>query len=170
MTENNEVPKGKQTSLGLYITAKEAYEKWKSDPAGVKILDVRTPEEYLFVGHPEMALNIPLVFVTHQWDAKKNGPVFAPNAEFIAAAKRAYDTEDTILVTCRSGGRAALAINTLAKAGFSNVYNITDGMEGDMVKDPGSAFCGQHMINGWKNSGAPWTYAVDRDLVWIDAS
>ena len=33
---------------------------WEADPENVKILDVRTPEEYLFVGHPPMAWKIPL--------------------------------------------------------------------------------------------------------------
>ena len=54
-----ELPKEKQTTLGLYLTAKEAYEKWKATPETVKILDVRTTEEYLFIGHAEMAWNIP---------------------------------------------------------------------------------------------------------------
>jgi hypothetical protein len=48
-------PKEKQTELGLYLTAKEAYDLWKTDPDEVMILDVRIPEEYLFVGHPAMA-------------------------------------------------------------------------------------------------------------------
>jgi hypothetical protein len=39
------LPKGKQTVLGLYVTAKEAYEMWKAEPEKVMILDVRTPEE-----------------------------------------------------------------------------------------------------------------------------
>ena len=61
MTEpNTNIPKGKQTALGLYVTAKEAWEKWKVEPEKVKILDVRTPEEYLFVGHPTMAWKIPI--------------------------------------------------------------------------------------------------------------
>ncbi len=35
---------------------------WKADPDGVKFLDVRTFEEYVFGGHVEAAKNIPLVF------------------------------------------------------------------------------------------------------------
>ena len=66
-----ELPKEKQTTLGLYLTAKEAYDKWKADPDKVKILDVRTSEEYLFVGHPAMAWNIPLMLQTYQWDAEQ---------------------------------------------------------------------------------------------------
>ena len=52
----------KQTSLGLYVTAQEAYDMWKADPEKIKILDVRCPEEYVLIGHPDMALNIPLFF------------------------------------------------------------------------------------------------------------
>ena len=69
--------------------------------------------------------------------------------------------DDTLMVMCRSGGRGAMAVNMLAKAGFKNVYNITDGMEGDTVKDPESVFRGQRLVNGWKNSGLPWTYEID---------
>ena len=48
----------------------------------------------------------------------------------------------------------AIAANMLAQAGYKRVYNIVDGMEGDRVDDPGSAFHGKPMRNGWKNSGA----------------
>jgi hypothetical protein len=68
---NANLPKGKQTVLGLYVTAREAHEKWKADPEKVKILDVRTPEEYLFVGHPTMAWKIPLAAQIYEWDAAK---------------------------------------------------------------------------------------------------
>jgi hypothetical protein len=63
---NTQLPEGKRTTLGLYVTAAEAYEKWKAAPDKVNIIDVRTPEEFAFVGHPEMAWNIPLAFVTYQ--------------------------------------------------------------------------------------------------------
>ena len=33
-----------------------------ADPKGVHLLDVRTFEEYLFVGHVEAAKNVPVVF------------------------------------------------------------------------------------------------------------
>ena len=56
-----------------------------------------------------------------------------------------------------------MAVNLLAKAGFTHVYNITDGMEGDAVKDPNSVFVGQRLVNGWKNSGLPWTYKLTPD-------
>jgi rhodanese-related sulfurtransferase len=64
------------------------------------------------------------------------------------------------------GGRSAQAVNALAKAGFKRVFNIIDGMEGDLVSDPASAHHGKRMKNGWKNSGLPWTYEVNPDLLW----
>ena len=49
----------KQTVLGLYLKSKDAYALWQKNPQTVKIIDCRTPEEYVFVGHPPMAYNIP---------------------------------------------------------------------------------------------------------------
>ena len=158
-----ELPKEKQTTLGLYLTAKEAYDKWKADPEKVKIFDVRTPEEYVFVGHPAMAWNIPAVLQTYEWDASKRKLPMKPNPDFVSQVKEVAKPADTILVMCRSGGRSAQAVNQLAEAGFRNVYNIIDGMEGDVVDDPGSSFQGKRMKNGWKNSGLPWTYDLNPD-------
>ena len=156
-----ELPKAKQTNPGLYVTAKEAYEKWDADSVKVKILDVRTPEEYIFVGHAEMAWNIPLAFQTYKWDADKQYFAIKPNPDFVSHAKELFTPDDTLLVMCRSGGRSAMSVNLLAEAGFKNVFNIIDGMEGDMVKDPESLFEGKRLKNGWKNSGLPWTYALN---------
>ena len=71
--------------------------------------------------------------------------------------------DDTLLVMCRSGGRSAIAVNLLAKAGFTQVHNVIDGFEGDVIKDPDSVFLGQRLKNGWKNSGCPWTYQLTPD-------
>ena len=142
---SHKVPERKQTTLGHYVTAQEAYEMWKTSPKQVHILDVRTPEEYVFVGHAEMARNIPLLFVKHEWNAETSQFVVEPNPDFIAEAKRQFKPTDTILVMCRSGDRSAMAVNALAKAGFVNVYNIIDGMEGDMVDDPKSKHHGKRM-------------------------
>ena len=162
-----EIPKEKQTSLGLYVTAREAFGKWKAEPEQVKVLDVRTPHEYVFVGHPEMAWNIPFLFMTHQWDKEKNEYALRLNQGFVAQVKEWAKPEDTLLVMCRSGDRAALAVDALAKAGFTNVYNIIHGMEGDTVDDPENLYHGKRMKNGWKNSGSPWTYKVDRERAWV---
>ena len=148
----HQVLEEKLTSLGLYVTAREAYDMWKADPEKIKVLDVRTFEEYVLIGHAEMAANVPLAFPTYKWDANKGNYSVVGNKDFIAHVSEHFKPDDTILAMCRSGGRSAMACNALAKAGFTKVYNIIDGFEGDTVNDPESVFYGKRMKNGWKNS------------------
>jgi rhodanese-related sulfurtransferase len=163
---SHKVLEEKLTSLGLYITAREAYEMWKSDPERIKVLDVRTFEEYVLIGHAEMAANVPLAFPSYKWDVNKGNYSVVVNADFITQVKARFKPDDTILAMCRSGGRSAMAANALAKDGFTKVYNIIDGFEGDKVEDSESIYHGMRMRNGWKNS-APWTYRLDPKLVWL---
>jgi rhodanese-related sulfurtransferase len=167
-TESHQhLPKNKQTSLGLYVTAREAYEMWKADPDRVKIIDVRTPEEYGFIGHPDQAWNIPLAFVTYR--REQGVTVYGPkwNPKFVEEVRSIAGATDTLLVMCRSGDRSAMAANKLAEAGLKNVYTVTDGFEGDKVDDPGSVFHGKRMRNGWKNS-APWIYTIDPEKIILE--
>ena len=135
------VPQSKRTSLGLYITAADAYEKWKADPENVKLIDVRTPQEFRTVGYPEMAARIPL----------------SASEQFVRQVKRVASLDDTVLVICRSGNRSAVAVEMLAQAGFDNAYTVVDGFEGDRESDPSSPDYGKRTVNGWKNAGLPWT-------------
>lgn len=160
------VPAGKQTRLGLYLTAKEAFEKWHVDRDRVHVLDVRTQEEYIFVGHAPMARNIPVMIFNQKLTTQRRQMVMEMNPEFLKTVDRFYNPEDIILVMCRSGGRSARAVDLLAGAGFKNVYNILDGFEGDSVTDPDSYFVGKRVKNGWKNSGTPWTYETDSELMY----
>jgi rhodanese-related sulfurtransferase len=153
------LPMKKRTVLGKYVMAGQAFEKYSQDPARVHILDVRTLGEYVFVGHPPMAVNIPLLFLK-PGITLMNRPVMAANENFVAQVMERFRKTDTILAICRSGGRSAAAVNTLAKAGFTAVYTITDGFEGDRDNN------GERTVNGWKNSGAPWTTTLDSSLVY----
>ena len=163
---SHQVPEEKLTSLGLYLTAREAYQMWQANPEQVKLLDVRTFEEYVLIGHSEMAANVPLAFPSYKWDANKGNYSVVANSDFIAHVTERFKADEPILVMCRSGGRSAMAVNTLAKAGFTKVHNIIDGFEGDKVDDPESIYHGMRMRNGWKNS-VPWTYRLDPKLVWL---
>ena len=161
---DRQLPTGKQTTLGLYVTAVEAYEKWKAAPDKVKVIDVRTPEEYAFIGHPEMVWNIPFAFVTYQ---RKDGKTeYGPkmNPDFVAEVKKIAGPTDMLLLICRSGDRSAKAVNILAAAGFKNAFTVIDGFEGDKVTDTESVFYGKRMKNGWKNS-APWVYTIDPEKI-----
>ena len=165
--EKPRLPKEKQTTLGLYVTAKEAYSKWNRTQSMVKIIDVRTTEEYLFVGHPVMAWNIPFRLQTYQCDTENKRFPMKPNPDFVSAMKQIARATDTLIIICRSGGRSAMAVNKLAEEGFKNVFSTTDGFEGDIVTDSTSVFQGQRLINGWKNSGLPWTYSIEPKLMLI---
>lgn len=122
-----QLPKEKETVLGLYVTAKGAYEKWKAEPDKIKIIDVRTPEEYFWVGHPTLAWIIPFAAVVYEWDPVKKQfpPKLLP--DFVSRVSEVAKPDDTLILMCRAGDRSAMAVNLLAKAGFTQAYTITDG-------------------------------------------
>lgn len=172
-----QVPESNKTNLELYMMPEEAYTMWKADPEHVHILDVRTFEEYIFVGHMEFARNIPFVYPKYEppedsdaesvpsHGGRPPGCYGELNPDFVSNVKDFFAPTDIILVYCATGGRGAMAVNKLAAAGFVNVYNIINGLEGDRVNDPGSVYHGKHMRNGWKNSGLPWGYDFHPDLI-----
>ena len=71
------------------------------------VIDVRTPEEYAFIGHAEGVWNVPLAFVDYHRTAGRFE--YAPrfNPDFVAEVRKIAGTKDTLLVMCRSGGRSA---------------------------------------------------------------
>ena len=154
--------KVKQTVLGKYVTAGEAYDMWVKNPEGVDILDVRSPAEYVFVGHASMAVNIPVSF--YQWDMSLGDMVEVDNVQFENQVSKRFSKKQTLLLMCRSGSRGAKAVNRLADHGYLNVYNITDGFEGDKVRDKKSAYTGKRFRNGWKNALSNWTYDLNPEL------
>jgi len=157
----------KHTSLGKYLTSKEAYDLWKAGPDKIKIIDCRIVEEYVFVGHAPMACNIPSKLWTGKWNVETKQYDMPDNPDFEAQIKAKFKADDMIAITCRSGHRSAASVERLAKIGFTNVVNISDGFEGDALSNEESYFNGKRVINGWKNSGAPWTYALDPALVYV---
>lgn len=162
------LPERKQTTLGLYANAAQAYEMWKANPERVKIIDVRTPEEYGFIGHPDTAWNIPFAFLTYKREngVTKYGPKW--NTDFIDEVKKITGPNATLLVMCRSGDRSARAVDQPAAAGIKDAYTVTDGFEGDKVDDPDSVFFyGKRMKNGWKNS-APCLYTIDPEKIILE--
>ena len=138
----------------------------ESQSGTIKILDVRTHGEYVFVGHAPMAFNIPYLLLTTQWNTSTKSYIMEPNPGFVSDVEKKFALQDTILVMCRSGGRSASSVNILAEEGFKNVYSIIDGFEGDVVDDSESYFNEKRFKNGWKNSGAPWTYELNSDVVY----
>jgi rhodanese-related sulfurtransferase len=152
--------KKKRTTLGLYLTSSEAYDILKSNPK-ILLIDVRSRAEFSFVGHPTVVdRNIPyrMLGADYAIDAKRKQYTMVPNVDFPAALEKAMQEagatkSDPIMVMCRSGTRSRMAVDYMAKLGFTQVYNIVDGFEGDKDKATG-----HRTVNGWKNSNLPWTY------------
>ncbi len=94
-----DLPKEKQTNLGLYVNSKEAYDLWKGKPEKVKILDVRTLDEYINIGHAEMAYNVPAFLQTYVWDDEKKNFTYKMNEDFAPQVKEVCKPDDIILVT-----------------------------------------------------------------------
>lgn len=161
------LPDYKRSRLQLYLTPAEAHEIMGREPARTLFLDVRTRAEAMYVGMPTDADAL-VPYVEHQelmtdWDERRHMYQLEPNSDFIHEAeirlkeKRLGKTDRVILI-CRSGDRSARAADLLANAGFTRVYSITEGFEGDSAKDGPKA--GQRIVNGWKNAGLPWTYKL----------
>ena len=162
----SQLPRAKQTTLGLYVTAAQAYEMWKASPHEVKVIDVPTPEEFAFVG-PGDGLEH-----THRLrDLREEGRQLRVRAADERGFRRPgpgnRSADRCAVGHVPLGGRGALAVNQLAAAGFTKAYNIVDGVEGDVVEDPDSVFNGKHTKNGWKNS-APWVYDIDPEKVILE--
>lgn len=153
-----------QTRAGLYATPAEAYAQWSADQAGVTIIDVRTPEEYVFLGRAPMAANIPLQFMTHEFNPDRNSYAMESNPDFVDLVKERCKPDARILLMCRSGSRSAMAVNRLVRAGFTQAYSILDGFEGEADTDPQSPTFGQRLRSGWKNSGLPVSFRLEPDL------
>jgi ABC-type nitrate/sulfonate/bicarbonate transport system substrate-binding protein/rhodanese-related sulfurtransferase len=83
-----------------------------------------------------MATNIPLAFQSFEWDPEKQGFHWDLNPGFLPAVQAWAKPGDLLLVCCRSGGRSAMAINLLAENGYTNAWNIVDGMEAARSRIP----------------------------------
>jgi len=162
----------KQTTLGLYMTAKQAYDYMMKNMDNALFLDVRTPSELNYLGVTTvMDANVPTdTMDASAWDDKKHRYKRQHNNHFVADVgarlkAKGLKKTDTVILMCRSGKRSAKAVNVLAKQGYTNVYSVVDGYEGDKVKKGENK--GKRMKNGWKNSGLPWTYSLDKDLMYF---
>jgi len=162
------VSKGKSTSLGLYLTAVEAHERMVSAGAKTLFIDVRSRAEVQFVGIPTDAdANVPYQDFTDfsEFDEQHGSYRLDYNPGFVQdvarrLAAKGLSKSDVVIVLCRSGSRSAKAADTLAKAGFTNVYSVVDGFEGDTAKSGPDK--GHRTVNGWKNAHLPWTYKLTK--------
>lgn len=117
---------------------------WALITAGAATLvDVRSAEERHFVGrvptgeHVAWATGLSL----------NRNPRFVKELEIKVKGQK----DQPILLLCRSGKRSALAAEAAAKAGFTRVYNILDGFEGELNDQQQRGSDG-----GWRHADLPW--------------
>ena len=116
---------------------------WKLVQAGLATLvDVRSAEERKFVGHIPDSVHL----------AWMTGISLNRNPRFVKEFEiKIKNKEDVVLLLCRSGKRSAAAAEALTKAGFTNIFNIETGFEGDINEDSQRGFLG-----GWRSHSLPW--------------
>lgn len=160
-----------QTSWGLYLSAKEAYDMKTARPDEVLFIDVREPVEIMFTGFTDVVdVNVPFLLVdpSQMHDSKpvlsmKRNPDFA---EGVLAALQAegLDRSAPIILMCRSGGsRGAPSAAVLEGLGLEQVYVVVDGFEGSTASDnPNGPL---RVVDGWKNSGLPWSYKLNPEKI-----
>lgn len=134
--------RGKQAALPYSgaLLPNEAYQLMQLAP-GAKLVDVRSRAELDFVGRIPGAIEI-------EW-ASYPGMVANPN--FMAALEQQVDKEALVMFICRTGARSHNASIAAAKAGYSEVYNVLEGFEGDK-----NTSGHRNALNGWRAASLPW--------------
>lgn len=136
-----------------------AYQMASTDPS-VFILDVRTIDEWKWVGHPGKnklgegaALDGKVINISYEIDHK--GALII-NPSFLCDVKEAFPDRSavTLITMCRSGSRSVKAAIALEEKGYK-VMNMVTGFEG------GSDAAGYRTKNGWKIDGLPYSYVGD---------
>jgi rhodanese-related sulfurtransferase len=73
------------------------------------------------------------------------------NPRFIKELERKFQKQQTLLLICRSGKRSAQAAEAATKAGFTQVFNVSEGFEGDLSEKNQRG-----KLGGWRFHQLPW--------------
>jgi rhodanese-related sulfurtransferase len=116
---------------------------WKLFSTGQAVLvDVRSGEERKFVGHVPGSVHV----------AWATGTSLTRNPRFVRELEAKLGSKDAVaLLLCRSGKRSALAAEAAVKAGFTHVFNVLEGFEGE-IDDKQQ----RGKSDGWRFYGLPW--------------
>lgn len=132
------------------ISPTQAWEFLQKTPRAL-LIDVRSNMEYLFVGHPAGAIHVPWIDEP-EWQVNPHfvvqirqlvlGGVCGADGDFSCAP---------IVLICRSGKRSLEAGKLLIKNGFKEIYNVSEGFEGEL-----DASHHRNSVGGWRFHGLPW--------------
>ncbi|MBB1125338.1 rhodanese-like domain-containing protein [Thiospirillum jenense] len=131
------------------LTPHQAYQMLGEHPQAV-LIDIRSTMEYLFVGHPCGCVHIPWI----------DEPDWVVNPEFVTLVRKvllggaqcALDTNCApVILICRSGKRSLAAGTALLNEGFTQVFHVSEGFEGELDSEHHRSTSG-----GWRYHGLPW--------------
>jgi len=169
---SDDLPEVKRSRSGLYLEAKDVPSFIEQHGGANKVLfvDIRTRAEAMYVGMPT-TVDALVPFVEHSelmtdWDPQRNIYRLEPVQDFVPEMQRRLKAknlarDDVVVLICRSGDRSSRGANRLAEDGFTHVYSVVDGLEGDMSKE------GRRDVNGWKRAGLPWSYKLDKQKMYF---
>ena len=131
------------TSSALpYAGGVSPIDAWALVEAGLaQLIDVRSAEERKFVGHVPGSTHV----------AWATGTSLTRNPRFVRELEAKLKKHEVGLLLCRSGKRSALAAEAAAKAGFTNVFNVLEGFEGELDEHQQRGHAG-----GWRSHALPW--------------
>lgn len=98
-----------QTAKNVIVMAPLAFQKKLKETKKAQLIDVRTPEEYVF-GYINNAKNI-------NWN----------DVDFSTKIST-FDKNKPIFVYCKAGGRSGKATARLSDLGFKKIYDLEGGM------------------------------------------
>ena len=131
------------------LTPQQAQQMTEDDPRTM-LVDIRSSMEYLFVGHPKGAVHIPWI----------DEPEWTVNPDFVTDIRKLMlggsictvdDGCAPVILICRSGKRSLEAGKALLESGFTRVYHVEEGFEGELDDDHHRS-----TVGGWRFHGLPW--------------
>jgi rhodanese-related sulfurtransferase len=131
------------------LNPNEAWELLESNQR-VVMIDVRSSMEFLFVGHARGSVHVPWI----------DAPTWTVNPNFVTEVRKVmlggigmgeHGDDAPVVLICRSGKRSLEAGKLLINNGFTEVYNVIEGFEGELDEHHHRS-----TVGGWRYHGLPW--------------
>jgi rhodanese-related sulfurtransferase len=145
-------PEDQEICMGSEVQSLLPLEAWSFIEKNQRavMIDVRSSMEYLFVGHPRGSVHVPWI----------DEPDWIVNPHFVTEVRKVmlggvgmgnHGSDAPIVLICRSGKRSLEAGKLLISKEFIEVYNVSEGFEGELDDSHHRSTLG-----GWRFHGLPW--------------